>query len=59
MSGLVYLAGVGVLNAGFLGYSIALLLTRRERVAMDLFSYSILYLLALFAILLIDHYLTI
>ena len=59
MSGLVYLAGVGVLNAGFLGYSIALLLTRRECVAMRLFSYSILYLLALFAILLIDHYLTI
>jgi protoheme IX farnesyltransferase len=59
MSGLVYLAGVTVLNAGFLGYAIALLLTRRERLAMDLFSYSILYLLALFAILLIDHYLTI
>jgi protoheme IX farnesyltransferase len=58
MSGLVYLAGATVLNAGFLGYSVALLMTRRERLAMDLFSYSILYLLVLFAILLIDHYLT-
>jgi len=57
MSGLVYLAGTGVLNAGFLGYSIALLITRSERLAMDLFAYSVLYLMALFAILLIDHYL--
>jgi len=57
MSGLIYLAGTGVLNAGFLGYSIALLITRSERLAMDLFAYSVLYLMALFAILLIDHYL--
>ena len=58
MSGPVYLAGTSVLNAGFLGYAIALLRTRSEKLAMDLFSYSVLYLLALFAILLIDHYLT-
>ncbi|MGK7296655.1 MAG: heme o synthase [Candidatus Wenzhouxiangella sp. M2_3B_020] len=59
MSGLIYLAGTSVLNAGFLGYSIALLRRRSERLAMDMFSYSVLYLMALFAILLIDHYLNI
>ena len=59
MSGLIYLAGTSVLNAGFLGYSVALLRRRSERLAMDMFSYSVLYLMALFAILLIDHYLTI
>jgi protoheme IX farnesyltransferase len=57
MSGLVYMAGAGVLNLGFLGYAVALLISRNERLAMDLFSYSVLYLMALFAILLIDHYL--
>jgi protoheme IX farnesyltransferase len=59
MSGLIYLAGTSVLNAGFLGYSIALIRRRSERLAMDMFSYSVLYLMALFAILLIDHYLNI
>ena len=59
MSGLIYLAGTSVLNAGFLGYSIELLRRRSERLAMDMFSYSVLYLMALFAILLIDHYLNI
>ncbi len=57
MSGLIYMAGAGVLNLGFLGYAVALLISRSERLAMDLFSYSVLYLMALFAILLIDHYL--
>ncbi|MDT8409055.1 MAG: heme o synthase [Wenzhouxiangellaceae bacterium] len=56
MSGLVYLAGVSVLNLGFLGYAIALLKTRNEQLAMDMFNYSVLYLMALFAFLLIDHY---
>ena len=59
MSGLVYLAGTSVLNAGFLGYAIALLTHRGERLAMDMFNYSVLYLMALFAILLVDHYLKI
>ena len=48
-----------MLNAGFLGYAIALLNNRNERLAMDMFNYSILYLMALFAILLVDHYLKI
>jgi len=59
MSGLIYLAGTCVLNAGFLGYAIALLRNRNERLAMDMFNYSVLYLMALFAILLVDHYLNI
>ena len=57
MSGVIYLAGTVVLNAGFLGYAIALLNKRDERLAMGMFNYSILYLMALFAILLVDHYL--
>lgn len=56
MSGLVYLAGVTVLNMGFLGYSIALFISRNERLSMDFFNYSVIYLMALFAFLLIDHY---
>ncbi|MEM7053312.1 MAG: heme o synthase [Pseudomonadota bacterium] len=56
MSGVVYLAGVTVLNMGFLGYSIAIFLSRNERLLMDFFNYSIIYLMALFAFLLLDHY---
>jgi len=59
MSGPIYLAGTVVLNAGFIGYAIALLNKRDEHLAMDMFNYSILYLMALFAILLVDHYLKI
>jgi len=57
MSGLIYLTGTTVLNLGFLGYAIALMTDRGERLAMDMFHYSVLYLMALFAILLVDHYL--
>ncbi|MBS3743448.1 MAG: heme o synthase [Wenzhouxiangellaceae bacterium] len=57
MSGLIYLAGTSVLNIGFLGYAIALVTNRGDRLAMDMFNYSVLYLMALFAILLVDHYL--
>ncbi|MFU8877233.1 MAG: heme o synthase [Wenzhouxiangellaceae bacterium] len=59
MSGLIYLTGTSVLNLGFLGYAIALLTHRGERLPMDMFHYSVLYLMALFAILLVDHYLNI
>ncbi|GAB4170451.1 MAG: heme o synthase [Wenzhouxiangellaceae bacterium] len=57
MSGLPYLAGVLVLDLGFLGYSVALLRRGGEKLAMSMFHYSVLYLMALFALLLIDHYL--
>lgn len=56
MSGLVYLSGSVVLNAGFLAYAVALLYSRSEFLAMQMFRYSVLYLLALFAFLLLDHY---
>lgn len=59
MSGLVYLAGSTVLNLGFVGYAVALLASRREMLAMQFFKYSVLYLMALFAFLLIDHYIII
>lgn len=58
MSSLVYLAGVTVLDLGFIGYAVALLIKRSETLAMEMFRYSVLYLMALFAILLIDHYFT-
>ena len=57
MSGLFYLAGVTVLNLGFLWYALQLLRTNDERLPMQTFGYSIIYLMILFAFLLIDHYL--
>jgi protoheme IX farnesyltransferase len=57
MSGLPYLLAALVLGAGFLYYSILLMVTQRPQVAMQTFRYSIFYLIALFVALLIDHYL--
>jgi heme o synthase len=56
MSGLFYLGGALVLGAGFLYYAVVLLNPPNERFAMRVFNYSIVYLMALFAFLLIDHY---
>ncbi len=57
MTGLIYLGGAIVLGLGFLYYAIRLLAPPNERFAMDVFNYSIVYLMALFAFLLVDHYL--
>jgi heme o synthase len=57
MSGLFYLAGVTVLNLGFLWYVLRLMRENDERLPMQTFGYSIVYLMVLFAFLLIDHYL--
>ena len=57
MSGLPYLAGSSILNMGFLGYAIALVTTKSAKLPMPMFRYSIIYLMALFAFLLLDHYL--
>mgnify|MGYP001824933735 FL=1 len=57
MSSLFYLAGVTVLNMGFLWYAFRLLRENDERLPMQTFGYSIIYLMVLFAFLLIDHYL--
>ncbi|HQV72548.1 MAG: heme o synthase [Dokdonella sp.] len=57
MSGLFYLGGALMLGAGFLYYAIRLLDPPDDFFAMKVFNYSIIYLIALFAFLLIDHYL--
>jgi protoheme IX farnesyltransferase len=57
MSGLLYLAGVTVLNIGFLWYAFRLLRDNDERLPMQTFGYSIIYLMVLFAFLLSDHFL--
>ncbi|MGK2926336.1 MAG: heme o synthase [Lysobacterales bacterium] len=57
MSGVFYLAGVTVLNLGFLWYVLRLMRENDERLPMQTFGYSIIYLMVLFAFLLVDHYL--
>ena len=57
MSGLFYLGGAVVLGAVFLYYAIRLMNPPSEAFAMQVFGYSIWYLMALFAFLLIDHWL--
>ncbi|WP_435372978.1 heme o synthase [Aquisalimonas lutea] len=57
MSGLLYLAGVVILNAGYLYYAFALLYSEDDRLPMRSFGYSITYLMGLFGLLLADHYL--
>jgi protoheme IX farnesyltransferase len=57
MCGLIYLGGAVVLGLGFLYYAIRLMRPPNERFAMEVFRYSIIYLMVLFAFLLADHYL--
>lgn len=57
MSGLFYLGGALVLGAVFLYYAWKLMDPPDELYAMRVFNYSIVYLMALFAFLLIDHWL--
>ncbi len=57
MSGLFYLGGAAVLGAAFVWYAIRLLNPPSERFSMQVFNYSIVYLMALFAFLLLDHWL--
>jgi heme o synthase len=57
MSGLFYLGGALVLGAVFLWYAWKLLDPPDEFFAMRTFNYSIVYLMALFAFLLVDHWL--
>ncbi len=56
MSGPTYLFGAVVLGGWFLYYAIRMQRDHSDRLAMQTFSYSIVYLLALFAFLLVDHY---
>lgn len=57
MSGLFYLGGALVLGAVFLWYAWKLLDPPDEFFAMRVFNYSVVYLMALFAFLLVDHWL--
>ena len=57
MSGPFYLVGALLLGGGFLYYAMLLMKGDDESVAMKTFGYSIWYLMAIFAILLVDHYL--
>ena len=59
MSGFFYLVGAVLLGAGFLYYAILMRFNHDDRLAMRTFSYSIIYLMLLFAFLLIDHYIPI
>lgn len=54
MSGLLYLVGALLLGAGFLRYALRLMCT--DTIAMKTFGYSIVYLMGIFALLLVDHY---
>ena len=56
MSGLIYLLATLVLNGFFLYYVLKLQKGEQGGIAMKTFGYSILYLMLLFAALLIDHY---
>jgi protoheme IX farnesyltransferase len=56
MSGLLYLAGALGLGAVFLFHAWALMRDVSGNQAMKTFGYSIVYLMALFAFLLVDHY---
>jgi heme o synthase len=57
MSGWVYLAGAAALGSVFLYYAIRLKFAPVPGLPMRTFGYSIVYLIGLFSVLLIDHYL--
>ncbi len=53
----LYLLGAVVLGGGFLYWAVLLLVSEKPGIAMETFKYSIIYLMALFLIMLLDHYL--
>jgi len=56
MSGLVYLSGASVLNAGFMWYALRMMTSKDVLLPMHTFAFSITYLMVLFFFLLVDHY---
>jgi protoheme IX farnesyltransferase len=56
MSGPLYLLGAVVLGGGFLYWAIALIRGKNPNAPMETFKYSIVYLMSLFVIMLLDHY---
>ncbi|QHS10405.1 protoheme IX farnesyltransferase [Sinimarinibacterium sp. NLF-5-8] len=57
MSGWLYLFGALALDGLFLAYAVRLKWWPQPRLAMKTFGYSIVYLMGIFALLLLDHYL--
>jgi protoheme IX farnesyltransferase len=57
MSGLFYLLGALVFGGIFLKYAIQMQSGKDPKIAMKTFGYSIIYLMIIFAFLLVDHYL--
>jgi len=57
MSGLVYLAGALILGGMFLRLTIMLKFGDEKKLAMKTFGFSITYLMLLFLVMLVDHYL--
>ena len=57
MSGWLYLAAALALGAVYIGYAVRIVTAYSDRLAQRAFRYSIVYLSALFAALLVDHYL--
>ena len=57
MSGAIYLTAAIALDAVFLWYAVRIYVAYSDRLAKRTFRYSIVYLTALFAALLLDHYL--
>ena len=57
MAGPLYLVGALALGGGFLYWAIVLMRNNNPRAPMETFRYSIVYLGALFLVLLLDHYL--
>lgn len=53
----LYLLGAVVLGLGFLYWAVLLLVSDKPGIGMDTFKYSIIYLMALFVVMLLDHYL--
>jgi len=57
MSSWLYLIGASVLGAIFIFQAVTLLRTMKNSDAMKMFRFSIVYLMAIFPIMLLDHYL--
>ncbi len=57
LSSWIYMIGAIVLGAMFIRHALTLLRTMEDKDAMKLFSFSIMYLLLIFPLMLLDHYL--
>ncbi len=57
-AGVSYCLGVSILNLIFIYYAVAVYLNKSPRYPYALFKYSIIYLMALFTLLLLDHFIS-